>query len=133
MYKAKKVALFGVTYSHLLARNAHLKFGKYSTSYSNHENQLQEAENLTSRVLAVVFSFSGETNFIIYRMKVLSNRGILIIAITGNEHSFLAKRAREVMKVSDRKLTQFKSPIEEELNLLSVVNTIYLAYSLLIK
>lgn len=136
IYKAKKVAFFGVTFSHLVARNAQFKFtrlGKYVTSYSNHENQLQEAENLTARDLAVVISFSGETNFIIQLTKVLSNRGIPIIAITGNEQSFLAKRAREIMKVSDRKLPQFKSPVVEELNLLSVLNSIYLAYSLLIK
>ena len=44
-----------------------------------------------------------------------------------------AKRAKEIIKVSNRKLTQFKSPIVEELNLLSAVNSIYLAYSLLIK
>ena len=60
---------------------------------------------------------------------MLSKRGIPIIAITGNEHSFLAKRAKEIIKVSNRKLTQFKSPIVEELNLLSAVNSIYLAYS----
>ncbi|MCU9600466.1 MurR/RpiR family transcriptional regulator [Pallidibacillus thermolactis] len=136
MFKAKKVAFFGVTFSHLLARNAFFKFtrlGKYTTSYSNHENQIQEAENLTSRDLAVVISFSGETNFILQITKVLSKRGIPIIAITGNEQSFLAKRAKEIIKVSNRKLTQFKSPIVEELNLLSAVNSIYLAYSLLIK
>lgn len=134
--RAKKVAFFGVTFSHLVARNALFKFtrlGKYATAYSNHENQLKEADNLTSKDLAVVISFSGETNFIVQLTKVLSNRGIPIIAVTGNKQSFLAKRAREVIMVSDKKLTQFKSPIVEEISLLSAVNSIYLAYSLLTK
>lgn len=134
--RANKVAFFGVTFSHIVSRNALFKFtrlGKYATNYSNHDNQMNEAKNLTTRDLAIVISFSGETNFIVQLTKILNTRNIPIIAVTGNRQSFLAQCALEVLTVSDRKLTQFKSPIVEEINLLSVINSIYLAYSLLIE
>jgi len=132
IHQAHKVAFFGVTFSHLLARNAQFKFmrlGKYSSAYSNHENQLNEAQSLTEKDLAVIFSFSGQTRFITRLVKLLSQRGIPIIAITGNNESFLASRAKKVILVSERRLISHKSPILEEISLLSVLNSIYLIYS----
>ncbi|WAA08889.1 MurR/RpiR family transcriptional regulator [Fervidibacillus albus] len=136
IYHAKKVAFFGVTFSHLIARNAQFKFirlGKYATAYSNHENQISEANSLTSQDLAVVVSFSGETRFIVQLAKVLKKRRIPIIAITGNEKSFLAQNAKRILKVSSNKMESFKSPILEEINMLSVLNSIYLVYSIVFK
>ncbi|MEK5323391.1 MurR/RpiR family transcriptional regulator [Aeribacillus sp. FSL M8-0254] len=133
---SKKVAFFGVTFSHLIARNAQFKFirlGKYATAYSNHENQISEAESLTPRDLAVVISFSGETRFIVQLVKVLKKRGIPIVAITGNEKGYLAQNAKQIIKVSSCKLESFKSPILEEINMLSVINSIYLVYSIVFK
>ncbi|WP_102028094.1 MurR/RpiR family transcriptional regulator [Salirhabdus sp. Marseille-P4669] len=132
IHVAQKVAFFGVTFSHVLARNAQFKFmrlGKYSSAYSNHENQITEAENLTSQDLAVVFSFSGETRFIRNLVKILIQQQIPIIAITGDKESFLAKSAEKILLVSERKFQTYKSPIIEEINMLSVLNSIYLVYS----
>ncbi|WP_377559033.1 MurR/RpiR family transcriptional regulator [Ornithinibacillus salinisoli] len=136
IHQSVKVSFFGVTFSHLLARNAQFKFirlGKYATAYSNHENQITEAESMTTKDLAVIVSFSGETRFIVRLVKVLKNKGIPIIAITGNEQSYLAQHAKQVIKISDHKLEHLKSPIVEEINLLSVINSIYLAYSIIFK
>ena len=133
IHHAKKVSLFGVTFSHLLARNAQFKLirlGKHAISYSNHENQLTEAELLTSEDLAVVVSFSGETRFITRLVKLLMNKNIDIIAITGDQNSFLAQNANKIIPVSGRTLNNYKSPIVEEMNMLSVINSIYLVYSL---
>ncbi len=136
IHQSNKVSFFGVTFSHLLARNAQFKFirlGKYATAYSNHENQIAEANTLAQTDLAVVISFSGETRFIVRLVKILKKGGIPIIAITGNKNSFLAKQAKLVIQCSNRRLEHFKSPVLEEINMLSVVNSIYLMYSMVLK
>lgn len=133
IHLAKKLAFFGVTFSHVIARNAQFKFirlGKNAVAYSNHENQLTEAESLTPADTAFVISFSGETRFIVQLVKVLKERGIPIIAITGNNKSFLAKNANDLILVSNRRLDQYKSPIVEEISILSVINSLYLVYSM---
>lgn len=132
IHQAKKVSFFGVTFSHLLARNAQFKFmrlGKFSSAYSSHEHQITEAESLTKDNIAIILSFSGQTRFIVRLVKVLKKQGIPILAITGNEHSYLAENATHTLIVSNRKLMNYKSPILEEINMLSVVNSIYIVYS----
>lgn len=132
IHQAKKVSFFGVTFSHLLARNAQFKFmrlGKFSSAYSSHEHQITEAESLTKDNVAIIISFSGQTRFIVRLVKVLKSQGIPILAITGNEQSYLAEHAAHIHLVSNRKLMNYKSPILEEINMLSVVNSIYIVYS----
>ncbi|HWO95914.1 MAG TPA: MurR/RpiR family transcriptional regulator [Bacillus sp. (in: firmicutes)] len=133
IHAAKKISFFGVTFSHVIARNAQFKFmrlGKYSVAYSSHENQIIEAESLTPSDIAIVISFSGETRFIVQLVKILKERGIPIIAVTGDNQSFLAKNANDLILVSSRKLEYYKSPIIEEISMLSVINSIYLVYSI---
>lgn len=133
IHLARKISFFGVTFSHVIARNAQFKFmrlGKYTTAYSNHENQLQNAESLTPSDAAIVISFSGETRFITRLVKILKERAIPIIAITGSEHSFLAENANEVILVSSHSLEHHKPPLIEEISMLSVINSIYLVYSI---
>lgn len=132
IHKAKKISIFGVTFSHLLARNAQFKFmrlGKYATAYGNHENQITEAESLTPSDAAIVISFSGQTRFIIRLVKMLKEKSIPIIAITGDSQSFLAKNADDMILVSNRRQEHYKSPITEEISMLTVINSIYLVYS----
>ncbi|RYG71277.1 MurR/RpiR family transcriptional regulator [Lentibacillus lipolyticus] len=133
IHDSKRVSIFGVTFSHLLARNAQFKLirlGKHATSYSNHENQLSEADMLTPEDLVIVVSFSGKTRFISRLVKRLTNNNIPIFAITGDQNSFLAQHANKMIPVSSRTLKAYKSPILEEINMLSVINSIYLVYSL---
>ncbi|MCM3706316.1 MULTISPECIES: MurR/RpiR family transcriptional regulator [Cytobacillus] len=135
IYQAKKVSIFGVTFSHLLARNTQFKFlrlGKYATAYGNHENQITEAKSLTTNDLAIVISFSGETRFITQLVKVLIERNIPIVAITSNPDSFLARNSKEILQLSNRRIEAYKSPILEEVSMLAVINSIYLVYSALI-
>jgi DNA-binding MurR/RpiR family transcriptional regulator len=132
IHEAKKISFFGVTFSHVIARNAQFKFmrlGKYSAAYSNHENQLTEAHSLTCADIAIVISFSGKTRFIVQLVKTLKERGIPIIAITGDTQSFLAQNSNDLIPVSNRKLEYYKSPLIEEISMLSVINSIYLMYS----
>ncbi|WP_394138957.1 MurR/RpiR family transcriptional regulator [Cytobacillus oceanisediminis] len=133
IHAAKKISFFGVTFSHVIARNAQFKFmrlGKYSVAYSSHENQITEAESLTPSDIAIVISFSGETRFIVQLVKILKERGIPIIAVTGDNQSFLARNAHDLILVSSRKLENYKSPIIEEISMLSVINSLYLVYSI---
>lgn len=133
IHAAKKISFFGVTFSHVIARNAQFKFmrlGKYSVAYSSHENQITEAESLTPSDIAIVISFSGETRFIVQLVKILKERGIPIIAVTGDNQSFLARNAHDLILVSSRKLDNYKSPIIEEISMLSVINSMYLVYSI---
>ncbi|WP_252315023.1 MurR/RpiR family transcriptional regulator [Sinobaca sp. H24] len=132
IHASQKISFFGVTFSHLLARNAQFKFirlGKTALAYSNHENQLTEAENVTSRDAAIVISFSGETRFIVRLVKELKKRNVPIIAITSSYTSTLGRHAKHVIPVSEKTLEHYKSPILEEITMLSAINSIYLMYS----
>ncbi|MFB4162450.1 MurR/RpiR family transcriptional regulator [Alteribacillus sp. JSM 102045] len=131
IHRSKKISFFGVTFSHVIARNAQFKFlrlGKHALSYSNHENQLSEAES-QSEDLAFIISFSGNTRFITRLTKVLTRQRTPIIAVTSDPHSFLAQRATDIIQVSSQKLKTYKSPLVEELSLQSAINSLYLVYS----
>ncbi|MDQ0205343.1 MurR/RpiR family transcriptional regulator [Alkalicoccobacillus murimartini] len=136
LHQAKKIAFFGVTFSHVLARNAQIKFmrlGKYTSAYGNHENQLNDAESLDCEDVAVVISFSGETRFITRLIKVLKEQENKIIAITGTTDGYLASQADYVIPVSERKISQYKSPIIEEIMMQSAINVMYMGYSKLLE
>lgn len=136
IHQANKVSFFGVTYPHLIARNAQFKFtrlGKNTTAYSDPENQIAEAKMMKTDDLAVVISFSGETRAIVQIVKVLKKKNIPTIAITGFADSFLAQNADQTIRISNNNMDSFKSPVIEELNLLSAINSIYLAYSMMFK
>ncbi|MEY8750334.1 MurR/RpiR family transcriptional regulator [Alkalicoccobacillus gibsonii] len=131
LYQAKKIAFFGVTFSHVLARNAQIKFmrlGKYTSAYGNHENQLNDAISLDRGDVAVVISFSGKTRFITRLIKVLKEQGTKIIAITGTIDGHLASQSDFVISVSNRKIKQYKSPIIEEIMMQSAINALYMDY-----
>ena len=136
LHQGKKIAFFGVTFSHVLARNAQIKFmrlGKYTSAYGNHENQLNDAISLDREDVAVVISFSGETRFITRLIKVLKEQGNKIIAITGTTDAYLASQADYVIPVSKKKISQYKSPIIEEIVMQSAINVLYMAYSKLLE
>ncbi|UTI43606.1 hypothetical protein [Niallia sp. RD1] len=42
----------------------------------------------------------------------------------------MARNAEEIILVSDKSDSDFKSPIIEEISMLSIINSIYLVYSL---
>ncbi|MFB1099984.1 MurR/RpiR family transcriptional regulator [Terribacillus sp. JSM ZJ617] len=132
MQEANKLSFFGVTFSNVVAKNAQIKFmrlGKHTASYSNHENQITEANTMIPDDLAIVISSSGDTRFIIKLTKELSRNEVPILAITSNPNSYLGQHAKIIIQVSGQKMEGYKSPILEEINLQAAVNMLYLHYS----
>lgn len=132
MHDANKLSFFGVTFSNVVAKNAQIKFmrlGKHTASYSNHENQIIEANAMIPDDLAIVISSSGDTRFIVKLTKELSRNEVPILAITSNPNSYLGQHAKLVIQISGQKMDGYKSPILEEINLQAAVNMLYLHYS----
>jgi D-arabinose 5-phosphate isomerase GutQ len=96
-------------------------------------NQITDAKSLTRDDIAIVISFSGETRFIIQLLKILKEQSVHIVAITANKDSLLANNADDIVLVSNRKLEHFKSTIVGEISIQSIINSIYLAYSIYLK
>lgn len=132
MHDANKLSFFGVTFSNVVAKNAQIKFmrlGKHTASYSNHENQIIEANAMIPDDLAIVISSSGDTRFIVKLTKELSRNEVPILAITSNPSSYLGQHAKLIIQISGQKMDGYKSPILEEINLQAAVNMLYLHYS----
>ncbi|WP_346200306.1 MurR/RpiR family transcriptional regulator [Caldifermentibacillus hisashii] len=128
---AQKIAFFGIGYSHFAAREAQYKFtrlGKYCTAYSNFDNQLREAKRLTNKDVAFIISFSGATSFIVNLKNIMQKHGIKVIALTSEPDSYITIGADVILRVSSLQNKLFNSPIIQDLSIMSMINSIYLAY-----
>ena len=130
--QSDKIAFFGATYSHIVAKNAQIKFTrlqKYCSSFSTEENQLVEAESLTKNDLAFIISFSGTTRHIQRVSKILSKKSIRTIILTSDEYAAICKHAEVVLIVSKIKNVHFNSPVIQEYAMNSIINVLYLTYA----
>ncbi|TYC49695.1 MurR/RpiR family transcriptional regulator [Weissella muntiaci] len=100
LINSRKVALFGIGGSALVAYNGYHKLLRTPLSVEQHPDydvQLMQAVRMTSADVAIVISHSGRNHDTLTIARQLKNNGVKIIAITAYLHSELAKTADVVL------------------------------------
>lgn len=91
-------------------------------------NQLASASLLTSRDVALAFSYAGENRATVKAFSLAHQQGATTIAITGNPHSSLARYADIKLVVTPREPTALRRNlhISARIAMLGLVDIIYL-------
>lgn len=101
--KARRIALFGIHASSLVANDLHNKLLRicYPVFYSpDFHVSLTTVATLTSKDVAIVFSYSGETEEMLRLSKVAKENGVTLIAITRPADNSLSKLADYTLMVN---------------------------------
>jgi DNA-binding MurR/RpiR family transcriptional regulator len=126
--KAKLIVFFGTGGSGAVAADAFHKFiriGKNCQYKSDEHIMATILCNLTPNDLLVLISHSGETKTVVMFAEKAVSKGIPVIALTGNKHSSLAKKATLVLATNTRE-TRFRTDaMTSRLVQLVIFDTIY--------
>ncbi|MGL5042910.1 MAG: MurR/RpiR family transcriptional regulator [Culicoidibacterales bacterium] len=127
------IAVFGNAYSQLAARDFQYKFlrlNKFVTSFTDHNDQIDEALTMPTHGLAIFFSISGKEDFNNQLACSLQNRGVKIIALTQYSDSFLAQHANLVLNSFDETCqnNEGNGSLYGRISLMSLVDAIFNLY-----
>lgn len=136
--EAKHIAIFGSIYSQLVARDCQYKFlrlNKFTTAFSDMENQLADADDLTQDDAAIIFSVSGRAPKLIEVAKIAKAKNTPVIVITNKVDSSIAKLADVIIPIGGRESQFTQSSMSGRIASMGIVDLLYttLAYELSIK
>lgn len=129
--RARNILLFGIGASLCVARDAYLKFlrvDKACVLNDDWHSQLLQGRNATEQDVAVIFSYSGQTEEMIRCMEALRENGTPIIAITRAVPSPVAKLADHCLYTASNEFTFRIGALSSRMAQLNVVDILYAAY-----
>lgn len=129
--KARTVLLFGIGASLCVARDAYLKFlrvDKPCILNDDWHSQLLQARNATTEDVAIIFSYSGQTEEMIECMEALRENGCPCIAVTRSVPSPVAKLADHCLYTATNEFTFRIGALSSRMAQLNVVDILYAAY-----
>src|SRR5216684_5952253 len=129
--QARHIDLYAMGISSSVALDAFNRFLNLGLSVSwlpDIANQLASASLLSSRDVAIAFSYAGETRATVKALGLAHQQGATTIAITGNPRSSLARFADIKLVVTPREPTAFRRNlrISARIAMLGLVDIIYL-------
>lgn len=127
----RKICLFGVGASLLVAKDAYLKFLRVNKECAINDDfhaQLLEAQNMESEDLAIIISYSGLTVEMIKCAKIIKEIKAPIIAITMSEISPIAKLADYNLWVAKTESIFREGAISSRISQLNLIDILYTAY-----
>ena len=129
--QARHIDLYAMGISSSVALDAFNRFLNLGLSVSwlpDIANQLASASLLSSRDVAMAFSYAGETRATVKALGLAHQQGATTIAITGNPRSSLARFADIKLVVTPREPTAFRRNlrISARIAMLGLVDIIYL-------
>jgi len=126
--QAEHIAIFGSIFSHLVARDAQYKFlrlGKFTTAFSDMDNQLADAGDLTTADAALLFSVSGNSEALQKIADTIKTQNVPLIVITNKMTSPLALVADYVVKLGGSESMFTQSSMSGRIAAMSVVDLLY--------
>ncbi len=129
--RARNILLFGIGASLCVARDAYLKFlrvDKPCVLNDDWHSQLLQARNATKEDVAIVFSYSGQTEEMLTCMEALKENGAPIIAITRAAPSPVAKLADHDLYTASNEFTFRIGALSSRMAQLNVVDILYAAF-----
>lgn len=131
--KSKNMYIFGLGASGVAAQefeNRIMRFGKMSKVAVDSHFQTMYASITTKEDLIVVISLSGETNDLLYSLKLAKNNGCKIIAITNYILSPIAKISDIVLLTSGRETPLDGGSLISKISQLLVIDLLATGYAL---
>ncbi len=128
---AHTILLFGMGASLCAAKDAYLKFLRFNKpcmiNDDWHSQQLQ-AKNATKEDVAILISYSGETQEVLQCMKLLLANGTPTIAITRCTPSSLSALARYNLYTTASESTFRSGAMSSRISQLNIIDILYAAY-----
>lgn len=134
IYTARTILLFGIGASHVVAKDAYLKFlriGKACITNEDWHAQLLMAKNASKKDIGIVLSYSGETVEMVECTKALKENQTPTIAITRFAPSTIASMVPHVLYVSAGESVFRNGAISSRIAQMNVMDILYTAYAML--
>lgn len=131
MLRCEKLSIFGIGASLIVAKDAQLKFtriNKMSYVSEDWHTQLLMAKNMSDRDLALVISYSGQTEEMITCAEVAKENGATIISITKNEESPINQLADLSLYVASSEFSFRSGAMSSRIAQLNVIDILYTTY-----
>lgn len=128
---ASSLDIFGIGSSHIVALDATFKFmriGKNTINFALYDRQYVQALNSNSSHVALLISYSGESEQIIEICKKLKGNFVKTISITSSSENELAKMCDYNLFVSCKETIFRSGAISSRTGTLHVVDILYSAY-----
>lgn len=128
---AKSIHFYGQGASYMVALDAMYKFmrvGKSTTAHNMTDFQYVQAKNSTKDDVAVIISYSGETQEMIDIANILIENRVKIVSITKNRKNTIAKLSDFNLFVTSKEKLERSSAIYSRISMLNVIDIIYFTY-----
>ena len=129
--RSRRISLFGVGSSLLVAKDAHSKFmrvNKMSCCEEDFESQLVIAKNMNSEEVGIIISYSGLTREMLDIAAILKKHKVPVIAITRFAESDLSVMADYKLWVASSEYLVRSAAMTSRLAQLHVIDILYSAY-----
>jgi DNA-binding MurR/RpiR family transcriptional regulator len=126
--RSEHIAIFGSIFSHLVARDAQYKFlrlGKFTTAFSDFNNQLADARDLSHHDVAIFFSVSGNSTTLQNIADTVKLQDVPTIVITNKVQSPLASVADLVIRLGGNESQFTQSSMSGRIAAMSIVDLLY--------
>ncbi len=131
MHEAKEIYIFGIDYSQIVAQDFQLRFmnnKKVISTYVANNDIDSVAKNISDDALVIFISVSGNSSCL-KAIQFNLKASVKQVLITENITSDLANSADEVIELPKRLDKLVATALSERLNILSILDSIYLVYA----
>lgn len=131
IFNCEKLTIFGIGASLIVAKDAQLKFtriNKMSYVSEDWHTQLLMAKNMNENDLALVISYSGQTEEIVTCTEVAKENGATVISITNTDESPINKLADHAIYVASNEYSFRSGAMSSRISQLNIIDILYTSY-----
>ncbi|MDZ7836124.1 MAG: MurR/RpiR family transcriptional regulator [Alkalibacterium sp.] len=131
LFDCEKLTIFGMGASLIVAKDAQLKFtriNKMSYVSEDWHTQLLMAKNMSERDVALVISYSGQTEEMITCAEVAKENGATIISITKTDESPINQLADHAIYVASNEFSFRSGAMSSRISQLNIIDILFTSY-----
>lgn len=131
LFESEKLTIFGMGASLIVAKDAQLKFtriNKMSYVSEDWHTQLLMAKNMSERDVALVISYSGQTEEMITCTEVAKENGATIISITKTDESPINRLADYAIYVASNEFSFRSGAMSSRIAQLNIIDILFTSY-----
>lgn len=131
LFECEKLTIFGMGASLIVAKDAQLKFtriNKMSYVSEDWHTQLLMAKNMSERDVALVISYSGQTDEMITCTELAKENGATIISITKNDESPINQMADHAIYVASNEFSFRSGAMSSRIAQLNIIDILFTSY-----
>ncbi|GEK88653.1 MurR/RpiR family transcriptional regulator [Alkalibacterium putridalgicola] len=131
LFECEKLTIFGMGASLIVAKDAQLKFtriNKMSYVSEDWHTQLLMAKNMSEKDVALVISYSGQTEEMITCTEVAKENGATIISITKTDESPINRLADYAIYVASNEFSFRSGAMSSRIAQLNIIDILFTSY-----